>query len=284
VFWRWFERPLAVARTLKREVLLLLRGRFVRDLMISDYLQKHLYENPKYQQPGKLNRFEHQVFSQYGEDGILEEIFRRIGCGPRYFVEFGVGDGTENNTVALLFQGWRGLWLEGNPRSARAIRSHFPRVLSNSQLLFSETFLTAENIAGHFEKAGVPQEFDLLSIDVDGNDYHLWWALREYRPRVVVIEYNAIFSPNISWTLPYDPATVWDKSSWTGSSLQALFELGASLGYELVGCNFSGVNAFFVRRDLVSDHFLIGEDCRLHYEPARYFLNTRWGHHRRLDL
>ncbi|MBT9584577.1 hypothetical protein IV102_14630 [bacterium] len=262
----------------------MLRGRFLRDLMISDYLQKHLHENPKYQQPGKLNRFEHQVFSQNGEDGMLEEIFRRIGCQQRYFVEFGVGNGTENNTAALLFQSWRGLWLEANANSARAIRKNFSRPLASSQLIFREAFLTRENICSQLERAGVPHEFDLLSIDVDGNDFHFWEALQEYRPRVVVIEYNAIFSPSISWTLPYDPTTVWDRSSWTGSSLQALFELGTRLGYELVGCNFSGVNAFFVRRDLVGDRFLVGPDCELHYEPPRYFLHTRWGHCRRIEM
>jgi hypothetical protein len=273
------------AQQIKREVLLLLRTRFTRDILISDYIQRNMLDNPKYQHPLRLNRYEQQVFSQNGEDGILAEIFRRIGVASKYFVEFGVGDGTENNTAALIFQDWVGTWLEGDRANVQSIQNSYRRTLANAQLKVFQSFLTQENICDLFSQAEVPHEFDLLSIDIDGNDYYLWRKilLGGYRPRVVVIEYNAIYSADIHWVVPYRADTRWDLTSWTGSSLRALFELGQEMGYELVGCNFSGLNAFFVRRDLVGDQFLIGESCALHYEPARYFLHTRWGHRRRVD-
>ena len=268
----------------KHHLLMLFRLRFLRELMISDYLERHLYQNSKYSDAARLNRSEHQIFSQAGEDGILAEIFHRIGAGSRFFVEFGVGNGRENNSAALLLQNWQGLWLEGNPKFIKSIQTQFRNCLASRQLKLRQTFITAENIVSLFEEAGVPQEFDLLSIDIDGNDYHVWKTLGGYRPRVVVIEYNAIFPPQVAWTMPYRADYQWDESSWTGASLRSLYELGQQLGYELVACSFAGVNAFFVRKDLLGNHFLVGSDCSTHYEPARYFLNTTWGHQRRIEL
>ena len=203
-----------------------------------------------------LNNFESTVYSQSGEDGILEAIFSRVGICNKFFVEFGVGDGHECNTRILREkQHWTGLLMDG-------------RGLKPS--LVKQEFITAENINGLFKKYNVPDEFDLLSIDLDGNDYWVWKALsNQYSPRVVVIEYNASIPPAISRTIEYDAHFKWDGTDYFGASLLALVKLGSVKGYTLVGCNNFGVNAFFVRNDLMEDNFEI-RDIQELYRPPQY--------------
>jgi len=251
-------------------------------LLTEDYIQKYLDANPKYQDPKRITRHEHKVFSQHGEDGILREVFRRIGTTSRYFVEFGCGArGNENNTLAFLVEGWRGCWLERDPRHVKRIAADLRGPVSRGQLSVQAACLTAENINETFARLNVPREFDLLSIDVDGNDYWLWKALRGFSPRVVAIEYNAVFAPPMKWVMKYDPRHRWDGSSHFGASLKSLELLADQKGYRLVGCDFSGSNAFFVRQDLVADHFLSSAAAEDHYEPPRYFLERQQGHPRR---
>lgn len=190
----------------------------------------------------RLSSFEAKWFSQNGEDGILLALFRRIGTGPRFVVEFGVEDGRECNTRYLRERrGWKGLLMDPAP---------------NNPPFIQKELVTAENINALFEKYAVPADLDLLSIDVDGNDYWIWKALEpRYRPRVVVMEYNAKVPMTESKTIAYDPAFRWDGSDYFGASLLALTRLAQSKGYTLVGCESRGANAFFVRNDLVSAHF-----------------------------
>ncbi|HVZ25547.1 MAG TPA: hypothetical protein VG842_05820, partial [Sediminibacterium sp.] len=164
-------------------------------LEVESYLERNLLHNPRYDAPDKLNKYEFQVYSQFGEDGIIREIFRRIGTTNRYFVEFGVEDGSETNTTYLLYQGWKGLWMDGDEKFVRSIQVSCANAIAKGQLTVVHSFITAENIESLFDRAGVPKEFDLLSIDIDRNDYHVWKAISHYRPRVVVIEYNSIYRP-----------------------------------------------------------------------------------------
>lgn len=247
-------------------------------IQIADFLQKYLYQNPAYAH--KLNRFEFQAFSQFGEDGIIEEIFKRIGTTNQYFVEFGVEDGTETNTTYLLMKGWSGLWLDGSAENVQAIQKHFAGKVSEKKLLADKQFIRADNIESIFSENGVPAEPDLLSIDIDRNDYYVWEAITHYRPRVVIMEYNAIMRPGCSFVVPYDGNAVWDGTSHTGASLEALCELACKKGYRLVGCCFAGVNAFFVREDL-AQCFPGPHTADRFYEPPRYFLYTKEGHPRR---
>ena len=133
----------------------------------------------------RISFLERREFSQNGEDGILQAIFEKIGTTNRYYVEFGVEDGMECNTRYLFtHEGWKGLLMDGNHEDGTR----------NLQ----REFITAENVEGLFNTYVVPQMFDLLSIDVDGNDYWIWNAVTQYKPRVVLIEYNAC--------LPYELA------------------------------------------------------------------------------
>ncbi len=192
--------------------------------------------------------FEKKVLSQNAEDGIIHEILFRIGL-DRYFVEFGVGDGSECNS-ALLAQkyGWRGLVIEGDPRLAAALRERY----RSSPIEVRTAYVTRASIVEIFRSASVPEEFDLLSIDIDGNDFWVWEALDAYRPRLVVIEYNASIPPDRFWVMRYDAAYIWKKTLYYGASLRALVHLGEKKGYALIGTDSAGVNAFFVRRDLLS--------------------------------
>ena len=248
-------------------------------LMIDRYLRENLYEHPKYQDSKKLNKYECKVYSQNGEDGIIEEIFNRIGITNKYFVEFGVGNGLENNTVYLLIKGWKGYWIEGSPNFCKRIEKDFHDHIQQQQLQLKQAFITAENIENLFAEAKVPQELDLLSIDIDGNDYWVWKAIDNYRPRVVIVEYNALYPPNTNWIMKYNPNHSWKYDSYFGASLSSLENLATLKGYKLVACCFSGINAFFVREDLVGDHFLSPYTSENHYEYYKPFLryNTK-GH------
>lgn len=246
----------------------------------SNQLRVALLAQPKYQDPKRLAAFEQKTYSQFGEDGILNEIFARVGTTNRYFVEFGAADGMENNTVLLLRQGWGGLWMDGDGGLVARARAHFAPEVAAKRLRVEETFITAENIEKLFETHGVPTEFDLISIDIDRNDYHVWKAIRKYRPRVAVIEYNGIFPPGVEWVVDYKADAWWDGTSKAGTSLSALEALSRSKGYELVGCGTAGVNAFFVRKDLVGDKFAAPFTARNHHEPPRYW--QKWGGHPRV--
>jgi hypothetical protein len=240
-----------------------------------------LLQTARYADPRHLAHFEAQVFSQNGEDGIISEILRRIGTTDRFFVEIGAGHGIEGNTVYLLRKGWKGIWVEADPRAVRSIRTQFEAELESGQLQLVHSFVTRENAPELLREARVPGEFDVLSIDVDRNTSHVWRALSAFRPRVLVIEYNASIPASDEWEVPYDADAVWDESSYFGASLKSLERLGAERGYVLVGCERTGLNTFFVRADAARDHFpgpLNAEAC---YEPPRYFLTREWGHPRR---
>ena len=227
-----------------------------------------------------INSYSFKVFSQYGEDGIIKEIFRRIGTSNKYFVEFGVGNGFENNTLHLLSRGWHGTWLESNCEYVNHIQKHFSDCLDDGSLDVKKSFVNRENIESLFGQLDVPSKPDLISIDINGNDYWVWKALREYEPRVVVIEYNAIHPPDTEFVKPYDPSFSWDGTSDFGASLKSMELLGRKKGYSLIGCSTAGVNAFFVRQDLADSHFDGPFTAERLYEPPRYYLKRNNGHPR----
>jgi len=237
---------------------------------------RELLADPRYAAPGRLERHGRKVWSQNDEDGILEEIFRRVGVAARTFVEFGVSDGRECNTLKLLVEGWRGLWIEASPQFCDRLRRVHAGPIAEGRLQLLETMVTAENIDALIAGARVASaELDLLSVDIDGNDYHVFNAIRCVRPRVLVIEYNAKFPPPMDLVMPYDPRHAWDGTDYAGASLQALTGLAARRGYRLVGTNITGSNAFYVRADLAADRFAEGDAAAL-YNPARYWITARY--------
>jgi hypothetical protein len=239
-------------------------------------LDFELAQHPRYGDPKRLLRHAFQVSSQNGEDGMIHEIFRRISAQSRIFVEIGVGDGRECNTAFLLSQGWTGFWIDDDDAFLETLKDRAD--LGGGCIKHSVAHVSRENIATLLERLEVPKEFDVLSIDIDQNTYYVWDGLKQFRPRVVVAEYNAAIPPDVDWKVHYDPNRNWDGSQNFGASLRALEMLGARLGYKLVGCNFTGVNAFFVRSDLVGDLFAAPLTSENHYEPPRYHFTIRRSH------
>ena len=239
-------------------------------------LDLELERNPRYADPRRLQRYAFQVCSQNGEDGIIREIFRRLGTTDRVFAEVGVGDGAENNTAFLLSQGWTGYWIDGSDSFVKTIDERPD--LNTGCLKTKVSFVTRENLAGLFAEMDVPPEFDLLSLDIDQNTYYAWECLEDYRPRVVVVEYNASLPADLCWKVHYDPERMWRGSHNFGASLKAFEKLGRRFGYSLVGCEFVGSNAFFIRDDLVGDKFAAPFTAESHWEPPRYALLHRRGH------
>lgn len=216
-----------------------------------------------------LSSHEKKVFSQSGEDGILEKIFELLNIDTGYYVEFGVEDGNECNTRFLReVYGWQGLMMDGG--------NFRPEINLQCE------FITAENINDLFQKYQVPDEFELLSIDVDFNDFYIWNALdSRYHPKVVVIEYNASHSPLEDKVVQYNPLAVWDKTNYFGASILALYNLGRKKGYSLVYAEKRGVNLFFIRNDLIdSIPYVFKNINRVSriYRTPKYGMGPRGGH------
>lgn len=217
--------------------------------------------------PLDLRNFEKKIFSQNGEDGIIEEIFRRIGTTNRFFVEFGIENGNECNTRALIEnQKWQGLWIDGSEENCKAAQKQF----SPKGVFVQKAFVKKENIADLFAKNQVPKELDLLVIDIDGNDYWVWEALHGYSPRVVVIEYNASYLPSQDWIMPYKADHMFDGTIHYGASLKSMSSLAEQMGYVLVGCDKNGVNAFFLRKDLLKKELFLEKDLEYFYSSPKY--------------
>lgn len=194
-----------------------------------------------------LTRYELRVFSQNGEDGVLVEILNRIGPTHRYFVEFGIQDGTEGNCVLLAdVFGWSGLFLEADPETFAALE----RKYAGTAVATRREMVTADRLDDILTAAGVPEEPDVLSIDIDGNDVYVWDALSRFRPRVVVIEYNSGIDPDGPRAQPHDPERGWDGTGAFGSNLAGLDVVAERKGYRLAYSDLAGVNAFYVRTDL----------------------------------
>ncbi len=224
------------------------------------------------------------MYSQNDEDGIIQEIFRRIGTTDKRFIEFGVQNGLESNSHYLLLKGWSGLWIEGSGAYVKEIYGRFRPVIKSGQLKVKNAFITRDNINELFVSENFTGEIDLLSIDIDGNDYYVWQAINAVKPRVVVIEYNGKFPPDLNWKMAYNSKHIWEGSDWHGASLKAFELLGHDLGYQLVGTNLRGVNAFFVRSDLTDDKFISPATSENLYNPLRIDLTFTLSHPARYCL
>jgi hypothetical protein len=237
------------------------------EMLVEQHL-KQLLSTAPYTEPNRLEPFGFRSFSQNDEDGIIQEIFRRLAVERGTFVEFGVQDGMQNNSRLLLYKQWKGLWIEADAKCIQEIQRAFAAELKSGQLKVLHSFVTRENITELIASAGLG-EIDLLSIDIDGNDYWIWQAIG-LRPKVVIMEYNAKFRPPVEWVMTYNPEHRWDYTDYQGASLTSLDNLARQKGYVLVGTCMAGVNAFFVRDDLVAGQFAKADVASL-FNPPRYY-------------
>lgn len=224
-----------------------------------------------------------RCYSQNDEDGILLYLFTMIGETNKRCVEICAGDGFQCNTANLLLNhGWEGLLLDGDRANVKRGRRFFRRDLRTRRWppTFLHTWVTRDNVEQLLEDNGFSGPIDLLSLDIDGNDYWLWQAISCIDPRVVVLECNDILGAEQSVTIPYSDDFVAVLGAYgteyAGASLPAFTKLGREKGYRLIGCEKLGFNVFFMRDDVGKDLFpeIDLQECLTH-PRSRYLRESR---------
>jgi len=194
-----------------------------------------------------------KVYAETDEDGIIQDILGRIPNHSRTFVEIGCGCGNENNTHYLALLGYKGYWIDANATNIAIINKALGG-LSFDNLLIRHQLVTRENIeliVKDFVKFFGSDSLGLFSLDIDSNDlYVLEEMLKHIKPLVLCVEYKGKFPPPLSMSIRYDPGFQYEYCDYSGATLQAFCDL--LVDYILVSCNVSGVNAFFVRRDVAN--------------------------------
>jgi len=205
-----------------------------------------------------LQQSEKSIFSQHGEDGVIEALLKNIPIKHNYLVEFGAHDGINmsNSRYLIKEKNWSAFLIEGDKR--------FYATLSNlyqgySRVKTQETFITPENIDDLFTQAGVPEDFDLMSIDIDSIDYHVWEGLNKFTPKIVIVEYNSTVPADVEYIVDRNDAIKLSGTSKEGASLLAYEKLAIRKGYQLIYTELSGSNAFFIH-----------ESCK------QYFTDVDW--------
>jgi hypothetical protein len=235
-------------------------------------LQNSIVANP-------LLAYGRRHFSQNDEDGILLEILRRIDVTQHAaFLELGVGDGTENNTIILLALGWRGIWIGGEELA-------FQPPKDGARLAFLRRWITKENAVALVDEGLVALRINLPEIrvavvDLDGNDGHIVRALLTggLAPDVFIVEYNAKFPPGVEFEMPYNKDHRWQSDDYFGASLQRWVKIFAPAGYTLVACNDNGVNAFFVKTTHMPQFTDVPTNIEVLYRNGSYYRYPTTGH------
>jgi len=243
----------------------------IRDLLIAKQA-----ESRKILHPNPLNKFGKKFFSQSDEDGILLEILKRLRINGGFFFEFGVGNGTENNTLILASLGWKGVWVGGEDLAFKYSPS--------SKFLYIKTWITLENIMlsirsglTFFKKSDI----DLISVDLDGNDFYFVEVMlkNKINPKVFIVEYNGAFPPPVEFKIKYNPTHRWSKDNYYGASLMSYVKLFRKFNYSLVCCNsHTGANAFFIKDEYLSLFKEVPKSIDEIYVAPSYFLYKKYGH------
>jgi hypothetical protein len=222
-------------------------------------------------EPGEIGRAEFRVFSQFGEDGIIQFLVQRVAIENDLFVELGVEDYSESNTRFLLVHdNWRGLIVDAAESMHHFLRSS--DLAWRHEIDAKTAFVDRHNVNDLIATAGIEGDIGLLSIDLDGNDYWILEAIEVVSPRILVTEYNSVFGVGAAVTVPYHQSFDRKEKHWSwlywGASLAALAKLAGARGYALVGGNRAGNNAFFVRRDVLGE--IPEVDVSTAYAPSRF--------------
>ena len=209
------------------------------------------------EQIDNLKDGEFKIYSQWGEDGIIQFLLRSLPIQKKIFVEFGIQDYRESNTRFLLTNNyWSGLVIDGDKNSIDFVKRDPIYWRHNLKAVYA--FITCENINDLLLDNGIEGEIGLLSVDIDGNDYWVWKEIQVVKPAIVIAEYNSRFGSSRAVTTPYSPNFVRSEAHYSmiyyGASLKAMCLLAEQKGYDFVGCNSAGNNAFFIHKDLKPDH------------------------------
>lgn len=225
----------------------------------------------------RLADAEFKVFSQFGDDGIIQCLIHVIGipAEKRIFIEFGVENYEEANTRFLLMNdNWRGLIMDGSAANTRHVQQS--SLYWKHDLTAVTAFIDRDNVNSLFHEHGFTGEIGLLSIDIDGNDYWVWERIAVINPAIVIVEYNSIFGWQHAVTIPYDPVfrrtQAHHSNLYWGCSLQALCLLSQQKGYAFIGCNSAGNNAYFVRKDRLGPLKIVSAEegyVKSHFRESR---------------
>jgi len=244
----------------------------IREMILS-HQSKSLQQNHK----NPLNAYGQKCFSQTDEDGITIEILRRINSiNKGAFAEFGVGRGTENNTLILKAQGWKGFWV-GNEKLEISYKT-------GEDFNYIKDYITLENIITLAQKGlkSINRDnVDVASLDLDGNDYHLIEDLlkNNFKPKLFIVEYNAKFPPPIRWVMEYNKKHTWAGDDYFGASISSFNDLFERNEYKLICCNSqTGANAFFIKKEFLHLFDDVPKKIEDLYVEPRYLLHTKFGH------
>lgn len=196
-----------------------------------------------------LAEVEFKVFSQWGDDGIIQYLINKLNISKKEFIEFGVENYRESNTRFLLVNNrWRGLIFDSSQKNIDTIKDD--EIYWRYDITAANEFITTENINNLIEKNGFTGNIGLLHIDIDGNDYWIWKAVTVVNPDIVIMEYNGLWGKDKAVTIPYKADFNAESAHYSriyfGSSLKALYKLANEKGYFFAGCNSAGVNAYFI--------------------------------------
>lgn len=238
----------------KSSDLLRMPGRHDRALDSMRLEQGRLLANQNRFMGATLAQSEFSVFSQWGEDGIIQRLVDLVPIAERTFIEFGVESFTEANCRFLLAKdNWRGFVMDGDPANMAALRDHYWFWMFDLQARVA--FIDAGNVDALMRESGFGEDLGILSVDLDGNDYWILDAIRSFRPRILITEFNSVFGADRAITVPYDPSFVRGSKHYShlywGASLGAFGHWASTHGYTLVHVGQAGVNAFFVRDDVL---------------------------------
>lgn len=216
-----------------------------------------------------LNNFYKKIYSQSGEDGVLEKIFETLNIEKGWFCEFGAGDGNLiSNTRLLREKGWSGVLIEGDSDLFNQLTSS--DISLNKNIYTINKYISCEKgekIDNLLSSTPIPKDFDLVSIDVDGNDLWIWKSMKKYKPKVVIIEYNSHFPVHESLTIEYDKNHRFESDRYYGASAGALIKLGKEKGYDLIGYT-NGLNLVFIDSSIKHSFMIM--------DPSLIEVNIGW--------
>ena len=207
-------------------------------------------------QLNSIQDVEFSVFSQFGDDGIIQWLIQNLDIPNKTFIEFGVEDFSESNSRFLMMNdNWSGFVMDGSELNIKILKSSY--YYWKYDLTCKAVFITKDNINNLIEEQKFQREVGLLHIDIDGNDYHIWKEIDVIEPIIVIVEFNGIFGKDRPLSVIYDENFIRSNAHYSnllfGSSIKSLYELALEKGYSFIGCNSGGNNAYFVRNDKLND-------------------------------
>ena len=208
----------------------------------------------------KLSDYEWKIFSQWGEDGIIDFLVSEVSIVNKTFIEFGVENFSESNCRYLLMKSdWNGFVMDSSQKNIKKLKNSYYFWKYDLQTFVA--FININNINELLIKSGFDRDLGILSIDIDGNDYHILNKIDCFDPRIIICEFNPLFGNDRKITVPYDPKFYRTKKHYSnlywGASINALRSLLTKQDYTLVGTGMQGGNAYFIKNSLMTDRLRI---------------------------